>query len=58
MPVYGDDPSTEVDEGAIPGDLLELRINGIRARVTGPDEPVWTAMGDLKQLNLATSTTP
>jgi len=58
MPVYADDPSTEVDEGAIPGDLLEFRIDGIQARVPGLDEPVWTAMGDLKQVNLAAYTAP
>ncbi|MEE8470003.1 MAG: hypothetical protein V3S51_01595 [Dehalococcoidia bacterium] len=53
IPVYGDDPLTEVDEGAVPGDLLEFRVDGVRAKVTGPDRPVWTAMGDLKQVNLA-----
>jgi len=58
MPIYGDDPLTEVDEGAIPGDPFEFRINGIPATATGPDEPIWTAMGDLKQVNLAGSTTP
>ena len=52
MPVYGDDPLTEVDEGAVPGDLLEFRVNGIRAKVKGPDTPVWTAMGDLKLVDL------
>ena len=57
MPVYGDDPATEADEGAVPGDSLDFYINGIKATVTGPDEPVWTAMGDLKQVNLAASTT-
>jgi hypothetical protein len=57
MPVYGDEPATEADEGAVPGDLLDFYINGIKATVTGPDEPVWTAMGDLKQVNLAASTT-
>jgi hypothetical protein len=57
MPVYGDEPATETDEGAVPGDSLDFYINGIKATVTGPDEPVWTAMGDLKQVNLATSTT-
>ena len=57
MPVYGDEPATEADEGAVPGDSLDFYINGIKATVTGPDEPVWTAMGDLKQVNLAASTT-
>jgi len=57
MPVYGDELATEADEGAIPGDPLDFYINGIKATVTGLDEPVWTAMGDLKQVNLAASTT-
>jgi len=57
MPVYGDELATEADEGAVPGDSLDFYINGIKATVTGPDEPVWTAMGDLKQVNLAASTT-
>jgi hypothetical protein len=57
MPVYGDDPPTQGDEGAVPGDSIRFYINGILATVTGPDEPVWTAMGDLKQVNLQASTT-
>lgn len=57
MPVYGDELASETDEEAVPGDSLDFYINGIRATVTGPDEPVWTAMGDLKQVNLAASTT-
>jgi hypothetical protein len=57
MPVYGDEVSTEADEGAVAGDSLDFYINGIKATVTGPDEPVWTAMGDLKQVNPAASTT-
>jgi hypothetical protein len=56
MPVYGDDPYSLTDEGAVPGDLLEFRINGIKASVTGPDEALWTTMGDLNQLDLAAST--
>jgi hypothetical protein len=55
MPVYGDDPSTEADEGAGPGDPLQFYVDGIKAAVIGPDEPVWTAMGDLKQLELSAS---
>ena len=57
MPVYGDDPLTEADEGAGPGDPLQFYVDGIKAAVIGPDEPVWTAMGDLKQVNLQASTT-
>lgn len=57
MPVYGDDLSTQVDEGALLGDSLHFYINGILVTVTGPDEPVWTAMGDLKQVNLQEAST-
>lgn len=53
MPVYRDDPSTVVDEGAVPGDTINFRLDGVRANIVGPDLPVWTAMGDLKQVNLA-----
>lgn len=56
MPVYGDDPTTQVNEGAVPGDSLHFYINGILVTVIGPDESVWTAMGDLKQVNLQAST--
>jgi hypothetical protein len=55
MAVYGDDETTESDEGALPGDELEFYINGFKATLTGPDEVVWTATGDLKQVNLAAS---
>jgi hypothetical protein len=55
MPVYGDDPLTEVDEGAVPGDRIRLTVNGAAATVTGPDEPVWVTFADLKQVELALS---
>ena len=58
MPVYGDDPLTEVDEGAATGDRIKLTVNGVAATVTGPDEPVWVTFGDLKQVNLAVSARP
>jgi hypothetical protein len=58
MPVYGDDLLTEVDEGAVPGDRIKLTINGVAATVMGPDESIWTAFGDLKQVNLAVSARP
>lgn len=52
MPVYADDPATDADEGARPGDLIELRVNGINAVLAGPDEAVWAQMGDLRQVDL------
>jgi len=58
MAVYRDDPLTSEDEGLTPGETMEFRINGLKAQVIGPDEPIWTAMGDLKQLELAAQTPP
>jgi len=53
MPVYGDDLDTGMDEGAVPGDRLQFRINGVPAAAVGPDDPVWTAMGVAKRVDLA-----
>ncbi len=55
MAVYGDDPDTAIDEGAVAGDRLEFLIDGVPATAAGPDEPVWTAMGMAVQVNLAGS---
>jgi uncharacterized Zn-binding protein involved in type VI secretion len=52
MPVYRDDPDTPGDEGALPGDTISFRINGIPAATLGPDAAIWTGNGDLKQVNL------
>src|SRR3990172_1004885 len=30
MPIYADDPGTPWDEGAVPGDRIELRVDGRR----------------------------
>lgn len=53
MALYMDDPSTSLDEGAVPGETISFRINGIAALVTGPHEPVWSTNGDVLMLNLA-----
>ena len=46
MHVYGDDGSTsEIDEGASPGDTLRFFVNESPAPSSGPDAPVW--MGNL-----------
>jgi hypothetical protein len=55
MPVYRDDPETPEDEGLRPGEEVSFTVNGIPARTDGPDQPVWTANGDLKQVNLVVS---
>ncbi|MFH5886412.1 T9SS type A sorting domain-containing protein [Halalkalibaculum sp. DA3122] len=41
MRVYGDDPGTEVDEGAEPGDPLTLKVNGVEAVPEEPEKLVW-----------------
>jgi hypothetical protein len=56
MTVYGDDPLTAADEGAVFGDWLEFRVDGVEATVIGPDEPTWTAMGDLREVDLVVTT--
>ena len=53
LAVYRDYPdTTAVDEGAVPGDTLSFKINGYDAQVTG-GVPVWTANGDVIELDLA-----
>lgn len=53
MAVYGDDPFTEADEGAEPGDSLTFKINDLIATPTGPDTPIWTSNGDVKEVGLS-----
>lgn len=55
LPVYGDDPLTEFDEGASEGDQLEFRLNGQTTTVLGPGDGVWASMGDLNQVELAST---
>ncbi len=43
MPIYRDDPNSDVDEGAEPGDVIAFKING---EEVFPEPPVvWTANG-------------
>ncbi len=58
MPLYMDDPSTLVDEGAIPGDLITFKINGLTTVVLGPTQPVWTENGGILIANLASGEVP
>ena len=58
MPLYMDDPSTMVDEGATSGDLITFKINGLTIVVLGPSEPVWTKNGGILVLNLASGEAP
>lgn len=50
--VYADDPITEFDEGATPGDTIAFTVNGHPAVPSGPDAPVWTEMGDRVSVEL------
>jgi hypothetical protein len=63
MPCYGDDPSTPgTDEGAVPGDVLQFKINGRVAKTEAialngvPVPPTtvvtWISWGNLWQVNL------
>jgi len=52
MPVYADDPMTQQDEGAMPGDALSFTVDG-RPASTTPEVVRWTAMGELQRVDLA-----
>jgi len=52
MPVYRDDPTTDIDEGASPGDTISFTINGLPAKALGPDANIWTSNGDVLEVNL------
>ncbi len=56
MAVYGDDPQTELDEGAISGDTITFTINGQATVPLGPDQPVWTASGERVHVELSAAT--
>lgn len=49
--VYGDDNLTKTDDGAIPGDIIRFKVNGIEVLPEGPDSPVWTNDGDRLNVN-------
>jgi uncharacterized protein YegL len=53
LSVYGDDPLTPEDEGARPGETITFYVNGQQATVTGPDEPIWSGFGDLRNVDLS-----
>ncbi len=56
MPVYGDDPLTELDEGAESGETITFTINGQAATPLGPDQPLWTASGQRLHVELSAYT--
>lgn len=57
--VYRDDTLTVgVDEGAIPGDTINFKINGFPVKALGPDPNTWTGNGDIFEVNLADNLSP
>jgi hypothetical protein len=54
MPVYGDDPLTELDEGAESGDPITFTVDDYSAIPLGPDPPVWVAAGSRAHVELET----
>ena len=44
------------DMGAVPGDTITFKINGIPAHRLGPDASVWTEKGDIIDVDLAANT--
>lgn len=57
--VYRDDELTPgIDEGAVPGDTITFKINGIPAHSLGPDANVWTQKGDIIEVDLADNLPP
>jgi hypothetical protein len=56
MPVYGDDPRTEIDEGAESGERITFMINGHPAVPLGPDPPLWVGAGSRVHVELRAST--
>lgn len=55
LAVYGDDGYTAELDGARPGERISFLINGQPAVVTNGVTTVWTANGDLMQVDLAAS---
>ncbi len=57
--VYRDDALTpDVDEGAVPGDTIIFRINGVPVKALGPDSSIWSEKGDILEVNLADNLSP
>jgi hypothetical protein len=48
MPVYRDDPRTEIDEGAEPGDIIDIYVNDVKSK----DHIAWGEFGEVHQLLL------
>jgi len=55
MPVYGDDPLTDLDEGAESEDTITFTVDGYPAVLLGPDLPVWVGAGERAHVELEVS---
>lgn len=51
MPVYGDYPFSYEDEGPLPGEVIELRVNS-KPAITSPPQVVWSSAGDLLRVEI------
>jgi hypothetical protein len=58
MPVYGDDPMTALDEGAVSGDRITFTVDGCPAVPLGPDPPIWAEAGRRVEVELAATCAP
>ena len=56
MPVYGDDPLTELDEGAESGDTITFTVDGHPTVSLEPDPPLWGGAGERVHVELAACT--
>ncbi len=54
LSVYLDDPETIVDEGAVAGETLRIRVNGIATRST----VAWTSFGDVVRADIYARSVP
>lgn len=54
--VYADDPVTELDEGAAPGDRIAFTVDDSPVVPLGPAVPVWTTAGGRLQVELQACT--
>lgn len=55
MPVYGDDSTTESDEGAESQDFITFTVDDYPVVPTGPDSPVWPGPGSRAHVELRAS---
>jgi parallel beta-helix repeat protein/YD repeat-containing protein len=58
LPAYGDVSSSLPEPGLHPGEAVTFTVNDQPATVLGPAAAVWTANGDLKQIDLAVGAVP